>query len=167
MTAGFHGGLCLRSLHISLLPFFQFRLKHYTLGAYLAHVAYTIRHIGDPLKQLPDIDNALMVLMGLGHGAYLAKKIITSAPSIANVNQSSVPAARDATLTLSGSGFGIAQGVSAINVDGVATPIRATAWKDTEITFTIPAASLTAGQKKLSLTVSGQNSNSVLLTVTT
>jgi hypothetical protein len=37
------------------------------------------------LATLPDIDTALMVLMGLGHGAYLGKKLIlTTSPAITN-----------------------------------------------------------------------------------
>jgi hypothetical protein len=35
------------------------------------------------LATLPDIDTALMVLMGLGHSAYLGKKLIlTTSPAI-------------------------------------------------------------------------------------
>jgi len=38
------------------------------------------------LTQLPDIDTALMVLMGVGHGGYLAKKSASAAPPQAAVH---------------------------------------------------------------------------------
>jgi hypothetical protein len=52
-------------------------------GIYLSRVvqivnAYNLRD--NDLTQLPDIDKALMMLMGLGHGAYLGKKAATASP---------------------------------------------------------------------------------------
>lgn len=46
------------------------------VGVYLIRVVEEV-HTGSSLL-LPDIDPALMVLMGLGHGAYLGKKIVTT-----------------------------------------------------------------------------------------
>jgi len=48
---------------------------------FIAIVTYLIA-VGSRIHQrnycsLPDIDSALMVLMGLGHGAYLGKKLVT------------------------------------------------------------------------------------------
>ncbi len=55
---------------------------------FIAIVTYLVA-VGSKIHQrdyssLPDIDSALMVLMGLGHGAYLGKKLVTqdtTAPS--------------------------------------------------------------------------------------
>lgn len=50
-------------------------------GIYLAlvfNIIYKPDLSPDDLKNFPDIDPALIVLMGLGHGAYLGKKLITS-----------------------------------------------------------------------------------------
>jgi hypothetical protein len=38
---------------------------------------YVLCH-SDATKGLPDIDGAIMVLMGLGHGAYVGKKLVTT-----------------------------------------------------------------------------------------
>src|SRR5215469_6464668 len=68
------------------------------IGAYLASVARTIHEIKN-FKSLPDIDPALMVLMGLGHSAYLARKlIVTTAPTILKVTPSYVRIGDEVTL---------------------------------------------------------------------
>ena len=95
-----------------------------------------------------------------------AKIVRTGAPSIAKVNLNSVSANRRDTVIVSGFGFGAAQSGSAINLDDAATGIQAIEWKDTEITFTIAGAGVVPGQRRVSLTVSGQQSNSVPLMIT-
>ncbi len=133
------------------------------LGAYIASVAHTVQHIG-PNAKLPDIDTALMVLMGLGQGAYLAKKIIVNTtPAITGVKPSTARPGTD--ITLSGSALGATQGQSMIILDGVPIAFPGRTWSDTTITFTLTNPSLTPGQKALGVTVGTQNSNSVTLTV--
>lgn len=79
------------------------------LGAYIASVAHAVQHIG-PTTKLPDIDMALMVLTGLGQGAYLAKKIIVSStPSVTGVNPSSARPGTDITLSGSARYTGLVQ----------------------------------------------------------
>jgi len=58
---------------------------------FTAIVTYLIA-VGSKIHQrdyssLPDIDSALMVLMGLGHGAYLGKKLVTQDTSAPNAPQ--------------------------------------------------------------------------------
>lgn len=50
---------------------------------YLIAVASRI-HTGN-FQGLPDIDSALMVLMGIGHGAYLGKKLVSQDQAVAPV----------------------------------------------------------------------------------
>jgi hypothetical protein len=58
---------------------------------FIAIVTYLIA-VGSKIHQrdyssLPDIDSALMVLMGLGHGAYLGKKLVTQDATTPNGSQ--------------------------------------------------------------------------------
>jgi hypothetical protein len=58
---------------------------------FIAIATYLIA-VGSKIHQrdyssLPDIDSALMVLMGLGHGAYLGKKLVTQDTTAPNAPQ--------------------------------------------------------------------------------
>ena len=53
------------------------------VGSYIINVIHQIDQIHtnpNYVSQLPDIDAALMVLMGLAQGAYLGKKLVTTEP---------------------------------------------------------------------------------------
>jgi hypothetical protein len=144
------------------------------LGAYLGNTAHLINQIEfHPVTsgvKLPDIDTGLMVLMGLGQGAYLAKKVIAgSTVTISAINPSQVVhGAPDTPFILTGQGFGTAASGSVINIDGKPeTGMTIQTWQDSKITFTIPAAQLTAAATRtISLTIGTQASNSVPLTIT-
>ena len=61
---------------------------------FIAIVTYLIA-VGSKIHQrdyssLPDIDSALMVLMGLGHGAYLGKKLVSQDTTAPNAAQADV-----------------------------------------------------------------------------
>lgn len=92
---------------------------------------------------LPDIDPALMVLMGLGQAAYLGNKLVTSTtPRLTGL----YPAIGDdkTPITLTGTGLGDTQNGSIITMDGFpATPTLLSSnanpgWQDTQITFDLP-----------------------------
>lgn len=86
----------------------------------------------------PDIDAALMVLMGLGQGAYLGNKLTTS-DSVPTLKSLSKPTAKPKdALDLSGDGFGDQQRGSQITLDGAPLTASATAWTPTKLTFTVP-----------------------------
>jgi hypothetical protein len=62
---------------------------------FIAIATYLIA-VGSKIHQrdyssLPDIDSALMVLMGLGHGAYLGKKLVTQDTTAPDAPQASTP----------------------------------------------------------------------------
>jgi hypothetical protein len=90
----------------------------------------------DPAKGLPDIDGALMVLMGLGQGAYIGKKLVTTdTPQLLTVTQQVRPGRR---LVMRGASLGDSPGTVLFDqceLSGVAL-----AWSDTEIAFDLPAA---------------------------
>lgn len=135
------------------------------IGAYLANVIRVIHT--EKLATLPDIDTALMVLMGLGHGAYLGKKLVlTTSPAITNCKPSEQQVGKEVTLL--GSSFGATQGGSKIRIDGVdreALAIAVTSWSDTQVVFTIPRSVSLCGPRAVTVTVDGEDSNSVSLKV--
>ena len=143
------------------------------LGAYFAQVVSMVVRLGygsaPTGSVLPNIDTSLMVLMGLGHAAYLAKKMIaTTTPAITDV-VTSLPsgARRGSNVTLKGSAFGTARGESLITFNGLNAAFPLTNWGDKEITFTLEDDSLdwSPGKKRLGVTVGDQKSNSVPMTV--
>jgi hypothetical protein len=87
---------------------------------------------------LPDIDASLMVLMGLGHGAYLGKKLVTTnTPRLTGLAPS--PAKGGDIVTLLGVALGGPTNYSLITLDN--QPIdsgAATSWTDTQIQFKLP-----------------------------
>lgn len=116
---------------------------------------------------LPDIDAALMVLMGLGQGAYLGKKsVTTSTPRLSGVSPSVVAAGTTPTVALSGAALGDGVGDQVL-LNGVPLTVPPTSWSDTSIQFAwldaqpngTPWASGQAAS--VSLVVNGQASNSL------
>jgi IPT/TIG domain-containing protein len=113
------------------------------IGIYLCTVGATIHGIatlkhGAPEPGLPDIDGALMVLMGLSQGGYLGKKLVTTnTPQLTAVTPPKI--APGGSVALSGSGFGPQAASSSLCVNDVAVPIADGQWSDTAISFTAPA----------------------------
>jgi hypothetical protein len=88
------------------------------------------------LVTIPDISPALMVLMGLGQGAYLGNKLVTvETPRLTGL----VPGAGipGSSLTLSGEAFGPAGSQAQVTIDGapLEQPIAVT---DGKLAFTFP-----------------------------
>lgn len=110
------------------------------IAIYLITVGYKIGSIkkGGTLEQLPDIDAALMVLMGLGQAAYLGKKLVTtSTPRISGLSPNTGAAGTPVILT--GLSFGDSKDGNQVTYDG--KPIDSSLinpWADTSITFKVP-----------------------------
>jgi hypothetical protein len=108
---------------------------------FLAEVLHQSRG-AHPTAQLPNIDGALLVLMGISQGGYIGKKLVTiTTPFINNIDPTS--AAIGAAVTINGASFGGGGGTSRLLLDN--NPIKTDAWTDTAITFTIPATYPEAG----------------------
>jgi hypothetical protein len=143
------------------------------LGAYFLQVVITVVKLGYvfPSGQviLPDIDTSLMVLMGLGHAAYLTKKAIAAnTPAITNVTTDPPAGARPGfNVTLKGSAFGTAQSDSVITFNGVNAGFPVSSWRDTEIICALQDKTLdwSPGKKLVGVTVNNQKSNSFPMTV--
>lgn len=125
-------------------------------------------HTGD--WKLPDIDNSLMVLMGLGHGAYLGKKLTSQdVTHLASLTPNSLPLANLPTdVTIVGTSFGDSQGQSLISFDGAAAVVSVKAWSTTKIIVSFPGTQSDGSSWKIGQTVlvglliSGQGSDNKL-----
>jgi hypothetical protein len=85
----------------------------------------------------PDIDAALMVLMGLGQGAYLGAKLATAdTPGITVITPQRVLPGSD--VAISGSLFGTTQGRSVLGLGRDLVPILPNSWSEGAIVFTVP-----------------------------
>lgn len=92
--------------------------------------------------QLPEIDSALMVLMGLGQGAYLGKKLTTTKPKIVPKLTGLSPGSGkpQTEVMISGDLFGEKQNGSLLLIDDKPLPPEPLLdWHNTMIKFIIPA----------------------------
>jgi hypothetical protein len=125
-------------------------------------------HTGD--WKLPDIDNSLMVLMGLGHGAYLGKKLTSQdVTQLATLSPNSSPLiSLPVDVTIVGMSFGDTQGQSLLSMDGTVAAVNVKSWGSTKIVFTFPAtqsngSAWAKGQTVLvGLLIEGQDSDNKL-----
>jgi hypothetical protein len=121
-------------------------------ATYLLSTVAAVPHFSG--GSLPDISSALMVLMGLGQGAYLGNKIVTSQNIVINRLDPPRGGAPGTTLSVVGSGFGDKAGivqfgdvVAAIALDTNGAP----QWGDAMVKCVIPpchsnGAQFTAGE---------------------
>lgn len=126
------------------------------LWTVIAIVAYLFDLVdqvqAEEFDALPDIDAALMVLMGLGQGAYLGNKLVTTTtPFLTNIDPPA--AASGATVTLTGSNIGSVATGTVVTMDGkvvLASDPSAETADNAEpavstITFVVPAVHPTKG----------------------
>ncbi len=84
-------------------------------------------------KPFPDIDETLMILMGIGQGAYLGTKLATSTTAkLLSITPATAPVG--ATAAINGQGFGATGGTVQFG-DVVAA---SSSWSDTAVAFTVP-----------------------------
>jgi hypothetical protein len=138
------------------------------IGIYLINVGTKIKH--GPYDKLPDIDAALMVLMGLGQGAYLGKKLVST--DVARITAvTSQKTAGTTVITIQGDTFGQSQNGNLVVIDKLPVTAHVTTWSDTQITFDLPAnhpngTAWKPGQQVLiGLIVNGRDSAGVPLTL--
>ena len=115
------------------------------LASFLLATAAAVRATGPTgdLPPLPDIDAALMVLMGLGQGVYLGRKLVVKqSTGITHLDKTS--AAPGDEVVAFGAGFGPRNEQSKVELNEVPIPpddlVR---WEESKITFTVPAQSPT------------------------
>jgi hypothetical protein len=122
--------------------------------------------------QLPDIDASLMVLMGLGQGAYLGKKLVaTTTPRLTGLSPGN--GRPSVQITITGMAFGAEQGGSLLTMDRNPFHPEGIVWAENQIQFTLPenppaAHAWTHGQRVMfGVIVGGQESvNALPFTVT-
>jgi IPT/TIG domain len=145
------------------------------VGIFLATVIHQI--VSNPVvTSLPNLDSALLVLMGISQGGYLGKKLVTfNTPTLYPPVPST--AAPGDPVTLSGanlgspSGSALAPAGARLTIDSIPIPI--TTWSDSAIKFAVPETSPAGGAApwpppkpvQLAAVVGGQTSNPVSLTV--
>lgn len=125
------------------------------------------KQASDLLSSLPDIDATLMVLMGLGQGAYLGKKLTTT--TVSRLTGLSLGSGKPGiAVTIAGMSFGDCQNGSVITIDGNPYHGLVSAWTDSSIKFSVPAQQINgsnwaAGQRILiGLIINGQESTNTL-----
>jgi hypothetical protein len=143
----------------------------WTLIAIVIYFFAVVDQIGSG-HALPDIDAALMVLMGLGQGAYLGKKLVTTVtPRLTGLSPGEGNPGTEISIT--GMAFGTEQHGSLIIMEGAPLHPQNVVWADTQIRFTLPAKPPSgqdwkAGQRvTFGVIVGGQESaNTLPFTVT-
>ncbi len=107
-----------------------------SIGIFLIRI---VNQMNTSMPGLSDIDPALMVLMGLGQGAYLGKKLTTTdVARLTGLTPASGRAGVD--VTIRGLSFGESQDGSLITIDDSPfQPLPAAEWHDTSIKLRIPA----------------------------
>lgn len=117
---------------------------------------------------LPDIDSSLMVLMGISHGGYLGKKLVTAgSPTLFAPNPPR--AAACTAIMLSGANLGSPAGQLTVN----GSPVETTSWSASSVGFNVPQTDPASNAEwtgtttvQLAVSVMGQPSNSVPFTIT-
>ncbi len=124
----------------------KFQMLAWTFVALGIFLVSVYEHVYGPkpdLKSLPDIDEALAVLMGIGHGTYVFNKLTLSSVPVMTGLSPSTGNGKPLAIKIQGSGFGASADGSAVTLDG--SPVPSAAWADSEITLSLPGFSDTPG----------------------
>lgn len=114
-------------------------------GVFLGDAWYLVGN-NPVVRNLPDIGNTLVLLMGVGQAAYIGGKLVIT-PGKPIVYRLVPASARPGeTVQAIGSGFGTASRTSFALVNGGALSVDPAGWSDTVVTFTVPAADPRTGQ---------------------
>jgi hypothetical protein len=118
------------------------------VGIYFAtaNVSLKSANQGAKLDEFPQIDSALLVLMGLSSGSYLGQKLmITGTPVLQTVTP---PTAKPGqTITMNGTSFGATANEAVLRLNGYTIHANpgADSWNDTTIVFNVPATNPAGG----------------------
>jgi hypothetical protein len=110
------------------------------IGVFVLRVVHQIQ-VGD--SKLPDIDTSLMVLMGLGQGAYLTKKLTTT-DTVRLTGLKSGTASPGGEVTIYGQSLGGSGRGGMVTIDGNPIPLTGEPptsneeWTDDHVTFCLP-----------------------------
>jgi len=130
------------------------------------------QQVAGRMPELPDIDPTLVVLMGLGQGAYLGKKLVTTdTPRLTGIDPAAGPPGT--VITLTGLAFGNDQAGGYVTLSRMPAQGKPLEWKDDHVKFTFPitapdGSKWIEGQPvEVSLTAGGDDAaNSLRFTVT-
>jgi hypothetical protein len=114
----------------------KIQMMIWTLLAIVIYLFALVDQIGGDLV-LPDISTTLMVLMGLGQGAYLGKKLVTTVtPRLTGLSPGEGTPGTQITIT--GMAFGTKENGSLITMDRNPFFPQGVVWADAQITFMLP-----------------------------
>ncbi|GAB4453899.1 MAG: hypothetical protein Fur0044_48720 [Anaerolineae bacterium] len=135
---------------------------------YFITVVNFINTKGYTQSALPDVDGALLVLMGAAQGGYIGGKLVsrsTGIPIIERIVPSPISLNADTKITLLGGLFGDSQDSSTVVYQNKATGVQREVpaasvkqWADSKIEFDIPNEMKTVGIYTMWVIVKGQKS---------
>jgi hypothetical protein len=130
------------------------------IGIYLFMVNRDLAVSG--LPALPDLDDSMLVLMGISQGTYLGKRLVsTTSPILLGLEPESIKADQDITLT--GKNFGDAQEGGMVKV-GDLNIAKMIEWGNDKVKCHLPK-NVPTGQCLVSIIVKSKESNGLTLTV--
>jgi hypothetical protein len=172
MTRDKEGNVALTKVQMLIWTFIAAGIYLITVVSFIKDQTFTQSGKG----ALPDVDGALLVLMGAAQGAYIGGKLVsrsTSAPIIQRILPSPMSMSTATRVTLNGGLFGGSPDGSTVIYRNNATgaqrevlAIPAAQWKDNRIEFDIPAEMKIAGAYTVWVNVNGQESNGYDIVVT-
>ncbi len=132
------------------------------IGIYL--VLLTRQVSATALAVLPNVDDSLLVLMGISQGTYLGKRLVsTTAPNFQRLGKDTARSGEE--VTLYGKNFGDEQAGSIVRI-GDLYPSQIKEWKDDSITLILPQG-LSSGTHNVSVIVGSKESNQLTINVVT
>lgn len=143
------------------------QMMAWTIISIGVYVTLLIRQVnGSAPPSLPDVDSALLVLMGVSQGTYLGKKLIsTTTPILQRLDKDSAKSGD--TVILTGKNFGSEQAGGTIKISHGKTehnPSQIDGWIDTEIKIVVPSG-LDEGPYDVSVEMGSKESNRLTLEV--
>lgn len=130
------------------------------IGIYLFLVTRQVS--GAELPTLPDVDESLLVLMGISQGTYLGKRLVSSTtPTLRSLDKAT--AKPGDTLVLTGTNLGDEQEVSMVKINDL-YPSKIEKWSNESITLDLPQG-IAAGPYSISVMMGGKESTRLTLTV--
>jgi len=154
------------------------QMMAWTFIAIGIYIFLITRQVGTvDLAILPNVDDSLLVLMGISQGTYLGKRMLsTTTPILRSLNKSTAQPGDD--VIVSGSDFGDVQAGGIVRIDrtyedaggtikvDMFYPSQIKEWKNDAITFVLPQG-LSAGLHNILVVVGGKESSQLTIKITT